>query len=103
MLDCVLAHRSPSACDVPAGKAFYATPPSAYAEQAMTAAHLAGKVPVIDMSSLICPGSACVPVIGNVLVFWDRHHLTREYAGTLAPFLQARLLAASPVLRAADG
>jgi hypothetical protein len=51
------------------------------------------------MTPLICPARACVPVIGNVLVFWDKHHLTREYVQTLTPFLRARLLAASAVLR----
>jgi peptidoglycan/LPS O-acetylase OafA/YrhL len=78
-----------SQCTVPLSKAEQPDPPSSYADRAM-----AGTVPVIDMNSLICPGGSCSPVIGNVLVYFDAHHLTQAYGQTLAPFLKKRLTAA---------
>jgi peptidoglycan/LPS O-acetylase OafA/YrhL len=70
-------------------------PPTSYAARL-----LGGRVPVIDMNSLICGPSECAPVVGNVLVYLDSHHLTETYSQTMGPFLEDRLLAASPVLRA---
>ena len=35
-----------------------------------------GKVTVVNANSLICGPKVCAPVVGNVLVFGDRHHLT---------------------------
>jgi peptidoglycan/LPS O-acetylase OafA/YrhL len=52
---------------------------------------LDGKVPVIDMNSLICEPAVCPAVVGNVLVYMDGHHLTQSYAQTLAPFLRQKL------------
>jgi peptidoglycan/LPS O-acetylase OafA/YrhL len=82
------------ACLVPVSQAIVADPPSAYAARALD-----GKVPVIDMDSLICGPQDCDPVVGNVLVYFDSHHLTNSYAQTMAPFVWKDLLAASPVLR----
>jgi peptidoglycan/LPS O-acetylase OafA/YrhL len=46
----------------------------------------------IDLTtSEICPGTSCPPVIGNVLVYRDNHHLTAEYSSSLAPFLTKAL------------
>jgi hypothetical protein len=84
-----------SKCTLPRAKAIEPDPPTSYAAKL-----LGGKVPVIDMNSLICGPSKCAPVVGNVLVYLDSHHLTESYGTTLAPFLEQRLLAASPVLRA---
>jgi peptidoglycan/LPS O-acetylase OafA/YrhL len=81
-------------CTLPRAKAVDADPPTSYAAKA-----LSGKVPVIDMNSLICGPVQCSPVVGNVLVYMDSHHLTESYGTTLAPFLEQRLLATSPVLR----
>jgi hypothetical protein len=86
-----------SKCTLSRAKAVDADPPTSYAAKA-----LGGKVPVIDMNSLICGQAQCSPVVGNVLVYMDSHHLTQSYGITLAPFLEQRLLAASPVLRAAS-
>jgi hypothetical protein len=38
-------------------------------------------------------------VVGNVLVYFDSHHLTSSYGQTMTPFVRQRLLAASLVLR----
>jgi peptidoglycan/LPS O-acetylase OafA/YrhL len=86
---------STAKCDQSITKAIPAHPPTLYAAAAM-----AGPVPVpvINMNSLICGPRECSPVVGNVLVFQDNHHLTSTYSLTTAPFLEQRLLAADKVL-----
>jgi peptidoglycan/LPS O-acetylase OafA/YrhL len=61
-----------------------------------------GQVPVIDMNSFVCELKECQGVVGNVLAYFDNKHFTASFSQTLAPFLKQRLLAASPVLRAAS-
>ncbi len=46
---------------------------------------------VVDMSRFLCGARTCAPVIGGVLVYKDVHHLTREYATTLGPYLQRKI------------
>jgi peptidoglycan/LPS O-acetylase OafA/YrhL len=82
------------ACGVPVASAIVADPPSWYAARA-----LGGQVPVVNMDSLICGPQDCDPVVGNVLVYFDSHHLTSTYGQTMAPFVRQRLLDASPELR----
>ncbi len=48
---------------------------------------------LVDLNSLICGPSRCAPVVGNVIVYLDSHHLTRTYTRTLEPYLQRKLLA----------
>lgn len=38
----------------------------------------------LDLNDRICPGAACEPVIGDVLVYRDQQHLSATYARTLA-------------------
>jgi peptidoglycan/LPS O-acetylase OafA/YrhL len=87
--DCVAQHGpfSPK-CSVPRSEADPPGRPISYAEQAV-----GGTVPVISMNSLICEPATCTAVVGNVLVYFDRHHLTQAYALTLTPYLSARLMA----------
>ncbi|MCA1010711.1 acyltransferase family protein [Halobacillus halophilus] len=40
-----------------------------------------------DLTDKFCNEDVCKPIIGNVLVYQDGHHLTRTYAKTLAPYL----------------
>ncbi len=54
------------------------------------------------MDSLICGRTTCPPVVGNVLVYQDSHHLTSAYALTTAPYLEQRLLKVSKTLSRAD-
>jgi hypothetical protein len=86
-------HGVAAKCAVPAAKAILADPPTLVAARAMN-----GKVPDINLNPLICPGVICQPVIGNVLVYQDSHHLTSLYSSTLTPFLEQDLLAASKTL-----
>jgi peptidoglycan/LPS O-acetylase OafA/YrhL len=92
--DCLARNPSaPARCSVPKAKAIVRDPPTEYAALAT-----AGTVPVIDMDSLICGPVDCPPVVGNVLVYQDNHHLTSTYALTTAPYLEKRLLQASKTL-----
>jgi len=87
---------SPAKCTVPAAKALKPDLPTVYATKAA-----AGRVPLINMNPLICGPDSCAPVIGNVLVYQDSHHLTSTYALTTAPYLEARLLKVSKTIAAA--
>lgn len=51
--------------------------------------------PVIDMTDALCTATECPAVVGNVLAWRDRHHLTATYARMLAPFLGNRIDAAA--------
>jgi peptidoglycan/LPS O-acetylase OafA/YrhL len=86
--------RYPSAldkCDVPVAKAIKKYSPIE------TAVQLTG-IPVVDMNGLICGPTMCAPVVGNVLVYSDRHHLTSYYSLTAAPYLEERLFKADKIL-----
>jgi peptidoglycan/LPS O-acetylase OafA/YrhL len=89
---CLTKHAA-AKCTVPKARALVPNPPTVYATQA-----LGGTVPLIDMDSQICARNSCPPVIGNVLVYQDSHHLTSTYALTTAPYLEQRLLKVSKTL-----
>ena len=92
--DCLAKNpSSPGRCSVPAAKALKTDLPTVYATRVA-----AGSVPLIDMNPLICGPVSCPPVIGNVLVYQDNHHLTSTYALTTAPYLEQRLLKVSKTL-----
>ena len=84
---------SPAKCTVPAARAIKRNLPTVYAAKAAS-----GSVPLIDMNPLICGPVSCPPVIGNVLVYQDSHHLTSTYALTTAPYLERRLLKVSKTI-----
>ena len=46
---------------------------------------------LIDLTDLYCEPDVCRPVVGNVIVYRDRGHLTAAYAKTLAPYLGEQL------------
>ncbi len=53
----------------------------------------ASGIPLIDPSQWICPGKgACPPVINNIIIFRDQHHLTATFARSLGPQLDAALV-----------
>ncbi len=45
----------------------------------------------VDSSQWICPGTRCPLIQGNLLVFRDRSHITRPFASSLAPKIDAAL------------
>jgi hypothetical protein len=92
--DCVSEYGAASpACDRPATEAIPQDPPTVQAARLM-----AGKVKVIDMNQFICRPSICSSVVGNVLVYFDAHHLTSSYVSTITPYLAARLFSTNAVL-----
>ncbi|MGH3245463.1 MAG: acyltransferase family protein, partial [Trebonia sp.] len=93
---CVDQHPTDLAkCDVPVSAAVLRDSPITDAARLMD-----GRVTVVDANSLICGPKVCAPVVGNVLVFGDRHHLTGPYSKSTAPFLEPLLLKASKTLAA---
>nr|WP_278248939.1 acyltransferase family protein [Streptomonospora litoralis] len=52
-------------------------------------------VTFLDFTDQLCQGDMCPTVIGNVLVYWDRAHITATYMRTLAPVLRSRIEAAT--------
>src|SRR3984885_9578078 len=91
---CVEQHAAePADCDVPTSKAILRDSPVSDAAKLT-----GGKVSVVDANGLICAPQVCAPVVGNVLVYSDRHHLTWPYSQSTAPFLQPLLLKANKVL-----
>jgi peptidoglycan/LPS O-acetylase OafA/YrhL len=46
---------------------------------------------VIDPVPWFCTATACPVIVGNVLVYKDRHHMTTVYSRVLAPLLSAAL------------
>ena len=93
---CVDQHPAdPAQCDVPVSAAIRPDSPVTDAARLMN-----GKVTVVNANSLICGPKVCAPVVGNVLVFGDRHHLTGPYSKSTAPFLEPLLLTANKTLAA---
>jgi hypothetical protein len=41
----------------------------------------------LDLTDYLCDPHYCPAVVGNVLVYYDSHHITATYSRTLAPFL----------------
>jgi peptidoglycan/LPS O-acetylase OafA/YrhL len=80
-------------CDVPTSKAILQNSPVSLAAKLT-----GGKVSVVDANNLVCGPQVCVPVVGNILVFSDRHHLTPSYSKSTAPYLEQELLKASKIL-----
>ncbi|WP_298128831.1 acyltransferase family protein [Micropruina sp.] len=48
----------------------------------------------MELSDLVCPERLCVSTIGNVRVWMDQHHLTRDYVETTTDLVRARLMQA---------
>ena len=46
----------------------------------------------VDLSDSFCGKEYCKPVVGNVLVYRDSHHLSATYARTLAPIIREKLM-----------
>jgi peptidoglycan/LPS O-acetylase OafA/YrhL len=65
--------------------------PPADADPQTDAAAEAG-VQVVDTTRWFCNNKVCSPIIGGVLVYQDRTHLTATYAKTIAPYLRQELV-----------
>ena len=49
------------------------------------------RVHLIDLTPFMCSPRLCFPVIGGVLVYKDKTHMTPLFAATLGPFLLQRV------------
>lgn len=45
----------------------------------------------IDLTDTLCPDGTCQPIVGNMYVWIDEHHVTKTYMTTVAPALEAKL------------
>ena len=81
--DCVVKNglAAATSCAVPVANAFDAFNGLRPAAAATKGAHL------IDLTSFYCNDTNCPAVIGHVVVYRDRDHLTATYVRTLAPYL----------------
>lgn len=50
----------------------------------------------VNMNDFICSAETCSPVVGNLIVFRDSHHLTATYSRALGPLLETALQRGSP-------
>jgi len=50
---------------------------------------------ILDMTDLICDGSSCPGIIGNVYVYLDDNHLSSTYTRSMADALSERWLSAT--------
>lgn len=66
---------------------------------AATALSLPGITP-IDVTPYLCTPTVCPAVIGTVVAYFDKSHMTATYARSLAPYLEAEILAAMSLARA---
>jgi len=79
--DCVAEHyQDPEACSVPRDKSSLRG-----GSVLRRAIKLAPKTQVADFTDLLCDKTSCKAVIGNVLAYRDKHHLTSLYARTMVP------------------
>ncbi|KJF23471.1 acyltransferase [Rhodococcus sp. AD45-ID] len=84
--DCLAGHLdSPNLCATDRASAF-GTRGLAQLEAAEIA-----PVKVVDVTAAICPRDPCSPVIGDVMVYRDRTHMTATYSRSLGPTLDAAL------------
>jgi hypothetical protein len=87
--DCVSqSYDEPQECGQPRSKGFDGQ------DLTREAAELAPRARVLDLSDAFCGEDFCPAVIGNVLLYADKNHVTRTYMKTLAPRLEDKLLAA---------
>lgn len=90
--DCLSAPGATIAdCSRSQADALPASPPTVQATQANE------DVPLVDLTPYLCPDGNCSPVLGDVVVYRDAHHLTRTYTLSLAPYLGAALADAGVV------
>lgn len=77
----------PARCTVPRDQAYA---PVWKTDESEAVTEKAG-VSFVQLNDLICPGTTCAPVIGGLMVYRDRHHITASYMESLAPALAERL------------
>jgi hypothetical protein len=59
----------------------------------------APRLNIVDLSDWICTRAICPPVVGNVLVYRDRGHITPAYMRSMGAVLREKI---APVLRGSE-
>jgi peptidoglycan/LPS O-acetylase OafA/YrhL len=90
VVTCVVRHSTDAnaACAVPVAKAVGAS------DGLLVAAGQSPDTRLIDLTEVYCPGGMCLPVIGHVVVYANRDHVTGTWATSLADLLGSRMAAA---------
>ncbi|EMR00164.1 acyltransferase family protein [Paeniglutamicibacter gangotriensis] len=84
--DCVAGHPAElRSCGTPESEAFESN------DYTRAAAKNEPRVGTMDFSDQFCAEGFCPAVIGNVLLYRDKHHVSDTYMRTLAPIFDARL------------
>lgn len=84
--DCVEQNSNhPEACAFPEKSAFDK------GDATKAAAKLEPRVKVLDFSDQFCVDGTCPAVVGNVLIYRDKHHISDTYMHTLIPIFGQRL------------
>ncbi|WP_049773673.1 acyltransferase family protein [Salisediminibacterium selenitireducens] len=83
---CVSEEEDTSNCITPADEVLYAGDPWEDLQDQPT------NVTYADLNPFVCPEGACLPVIGNILVYRDSNHITKEYAISMRPLLEERII-----------
>ncbi|MFD2044513.1 acyltransferase family protein [Ornithinibacillus salinisoli] len=83
-----LETKSPDECSVPREDALSDIPPWENTEG------IPNNVTFADLSDYFCDDNTCKPIIGNVIVYRDQHHLTNLFVKTLAPALEEHIIKA---------
>ena len=87
--DCLAQHRTnQAACD--------GTPDSWHSSDPLYAAATELVLPgiaAIDVTPYLCTATVCPAVIGTVIAYFDASHMTATYGRTIAPLIEADILA----------
>lgn len=89
---CVARAQRPRDCARPRAEIFAEQSPAA------SVVNEGDMIALPDLTDQFCARSMCEPIVGNVLVYRDRDHMTATYARTLAPALREALTESAPWL-----
>ena len=46
---------------------------------------------MVDLTDIYCPADVCLPVIGHVVVYQNKDHLTLTFVNSVIPILSDRI------------
>ncbi|AVL99433.1 acyltransferase [Gordonia iterans] len=80
--ECIAAGRKPSVCGTPREASLSAVNPTDALVDEFP------NITFIEYSNAMCDDEYCPAVVGNILVWHDRHHLTTAFVRSLIPYLE---------------
>ncbi|WP_425552986.1 acyltransferase family protein [Gordonia caeni] len=80
--DCIASGRKPDQCGVRRAAMLSEVSPTDALEEEFP------NITFIDYSDALCDDNYCPAVVGNILVWHDRHHLTTAFVRSLIPYLE---------------